>query len=118
VHLDLAGALTLTAEAYQDSRPKPMAFMEAQKRELFRPRTKRELVDLGTKKVEILKQERRISAEKYFPFGFGPSDIFEIEEIGGISDDDENYRDYQEASNGRRDYGRARMPSHYCPFGQ
>ncbi|KUJ23748.1 uncharacterized protein LY89DRAFT_776002 [Mollisia scopiformis] len=47
--------------------------------------------------VAAAKQARKAAAAKWFPYGFGPATgtSFVIEEIGEISDDEEDYGDYQ-----------------------
>ncbi|KAG0645998.1 hypothetical protein D0Z07_7893 [Hyphodiscus hymeniophilus] len=47
--------------------------------------------------VEALKAAKKAAAAKWFPYGFGPATgtSFVIEEIGEVSDDEENYGEYQ-----------------------
>jgi hypothetical protein len=44
-----------------------------------------------------LKQDKKAAALKWFPYGYGPATgtSFVIEEIGAVSDDEENYGEYQ-----------------------
>lgn len=53
--------------------------------------------DLFPGEVEALKQAKKAAASKWFPYGYGPATgtSFVIEEIGEISDDEEDYGDYQ-----------------------
>ena len=47
--------------------------------------------------IEADKQAKQAAAAKYFPYGYGPAKgtSFVIEEIGEVSDDEEDYGDYQ-----------------------
>ncbi|KAE9379821.1 hypothetical protein N431DRAFT_394184 [Stipitochalara longipes BDJ] len=47
--------------------------------------------------IEALKQAKKAAASKWFPYGYGPATgtSFVIEEIGAVSDDEENYGEYQ-----------------------
>jgi Poly(ADP-ribose) polymerase catalytic domain len=58
--------------------------------------------DLFPGEVEALKQAKKAAASKWFPYGFGPATgtSFVIEEIGEVSDDEENYGDYQKQRHG------------------
>ncbi|KAN0119167.1 ADP-ribosylation [Hyaloscypha variabilis] len=58
---------------------------------------KLEKKDLYPGDVEALKQAKKAAASKWFPYGFGPATgtSFIIEEIGAVSDDEENYGEYQ-----------------------
>jgi hypothetical protein len=53
--------------------------------------------DMLPGEVEALKQAKKAAASKWFPYGYGPATgtSFVIEEIGAISDDEENYGEYQ-----------------------
>jgi len=44
-----------------------------------------------------VKEARKAAALKWFPYGYGPATgtSFVIEEIGEVSDDEEDYGDYQ-----------------------
>jgi hypothetical protein len=45
---------------------------------------------------------------KAFPFGFGPGKNCKVEEIGEISDDEENWGDYQNGRRAEDEYSEAR----------
>ncbi|KAL2060746.1 hypothetical protein VTL71DRAFT_9388 [Oculimacula yallundae] len=47
--------------------------------------------------IEALKQAKKAAASKWFPYGYGPAKgtSFVIEEIGEVSDDEEDYGEYQ-----------------------
>jgi hypothetical protein len=53
--------------------------------------------DLYPGEVEASKQAKKAAASKWFPYGYGPATgtSFVIEEIGAVSDDEENYGEYQ-----------------------
>lgn len=53
--------------------------------------------DLSPGELADLKQAKKAAALKWFPYGYGPATgtSFVIEEIGPVSDDEENYGDYQ-----------------------
>jgi hypothetical protein len=53
--------------------------------------------DLFPGELADLKQAKKAAALKWFPYGFGPATgtSFVIEEIGAVSDDEENYGEYQ-----------------------
>jgi hypothetical protein len=53
--------------------------------------------DMFPGEVEALKQAKKAAASKWFPYGFGPATgtSFVIEEIGEVSDDEEDYGEYQ-----------------------
>lgn len=53
--------------------------------------------DLFPGELAELKQAKKAAALKWFPYGYGPAtgSSFVIEEIGAVSDDEENYGDYQ-----------------------
>lgn len=60
------------------------------------PRLEKQILYPGDK--VRLQAAKRAAAEKWFPFGYGPAkgNSFKIEEIGEVSDDEENYGDYQQ----------------------
>jgi hypothetical protein len=53
--------------------------------------------DLFPAETEALKQAKKAAASKWFPYGYGPAkgNSFVIEEIGEVSDDEEDYGEYQ-----------------------
>lgn len=55
--------------------------------------------------VQAKKADLKAAAKKWFPYGYGPArgDRFVIEEIGHVSDDEEDYGEYQYVRNEQQD---------------
>lgn len=55
--------------------------------------------------VQAKKADLKAAGKKWFPYGYGPArgDSFVIEEVGYVSDDEEDYGDYQYIRNEQED---------------
>ncbi len=94
VHLDLGSehARKLLERIPLD----PSAWVQQQKKKIH-PKLKPQLKFPGD--VEREKDAKKTAVLKWFPYGFGAATgtSFVIEEIGEVSDDEENYGEYQDA---------------------
>jgi hypothetical protein len=94
VHLDWGDA---NADYFEDIPDDPGEWLHLQGRRKLHPRLER-----GTPQYAGDKQRAKeavlAKAAKYFPYGFGPAtgSRFVVEEVGEVSEDEEEYGEYQE----------------------
>ncbi|KAH7327096.1 hypothetical protein BKA65DRAFT_566324 [Rhexocercosporidium sp. MPI-PUGE-AT-0058] len=68
--------------------------------------------DLFPGEREEIKQAKKAAVSKWFPYGYGPAkgNSFVIEEIGDVSDDEEDYGEYQAERQDVKDESRTPKP--------
>lgn len=98
IHLDLGAEAA--QDALRDAQNRPFHFAERQHR--TKQYNKLEKEPLAPGEVKREKEMKKAAAMKWFPYGFGSAigTSFVIEEIGEISDDEEDYGEWQEARHG------------------
>jgi hypothetical protein len=89
-----------------EAQTNPVTFIEAKTRELFRRDESDKL--LGPGELTRLRQEKRAHLVKAFPFNFRLGKNCKVEEIGEISDADEDWGDYQNSRRAGDEYSEAR----------
>ncbi|KAF2095569.1 hypothetical protein NA57DRAFT_44628 [Rhizodiscina lignyota] len=94
IHLDFGP--DEARKALKEAQENPKAFHARQKASKEHPKLAQEYLAPGDKQRE--KDRKKAAALKYFPYGFGAATgtTFVIEEIGEISDDEEEYGDWQQ----------------------
>jgi hypothetical protein len=95
IHLDLGSEAA--KQALKDVQASPEVFYN-----LTKTKKRREAKSTAPGDIQREKEARKAAALKWFPYGFGPATgtRFVIEEVGDISDDEEEYGDWQADKHG------------------
>ncbi|KAJ3529848.1 hypothetical protein NM208_g9577 [Fusarium decemcellulare] len=98
IHLDLGSEAA--KEALRDAQLRPMMYYYSHVQQHKKKKTETKSTAPGD--IQREKEARKAAAMKWFPYGFGPATgtKFVIEEIGDISDDEEEYGDWQADKHG------------------
>ncbi|OAQ58811.1 parp domain-containing protein [Pochonia chlamydosporia 170] len=93
IHLDWGES---NVDYFEDTPDDPSHWLTAQRHKKLHPKLDKEVQYAGDK--QRAKAAVLAKAAKYFPYGFGPAtgSKFIVEEVGEVSEDEEEYGEYQE----------------------